>query len=89
MTIEQPTPPAVVLSTAQLSDGRTAHVAWESVHGRENECVAEHRLADVAEDAGADMKAWWGGWFERSDEWRDEIGHESNNAISTAKIPHH
>lgn len=66
-------------STAGLSDGRAAHIAWEAVRGDENECDAEQRIADDAAATGADMKTWWDGWFERSDEWRDEIGYESDN----------
>lgn len=71
---------SAVLSNDGLSDGRAAHIAWESDGGQENECDAERRLADDAEDSGADMQAWREGWFERSDAWRDEIGHESDNA---------
>lgn len=67
-------------STAELSDGHAAHVAWESVRGTENEIDAERRIADEAEANGADMKQWWEGWLYRSDLWRDEIGHESDNA---------
>ncbi|MCQ9375147.1 hypothetical protein NMQ14_12885 [Methyloversatilis sp. XJ19-13] len=63
-----------------VGDGRAAHMAWEAVRGGENECDAERRLAADAEDACVDMEAWWGGWFERSDEWRDEIGHELDNS---------
>lgn len=60
-----------------LSDGRAAHLAWEETRSSENECDAEERLADAADDAGANMALWWAGWFERSDEWRDEIGFEA------------
>lgn len=67
------------MTKAQLIGG-AAHRAWEAVRGDENECDAELRLAADAQDAGADMEAWWGGWFERSDEWRDEIGYELNNS---------
>jgi hypothetical protein len=72
-------PPKHVGSTAELSDGNAAHVAWESVRGPENEIDAERRIADEAEANGADMKQWWEGWLYRSDLWRDEIGHESDN----------
>jgi hypothetical protein len=72
-------PLAHVGSTAELSDGHAAHVAWEGVRGSENECVAERRIAEEVEAAGADMKRWWDGWLYRSDLWRDEIGHESDN----------
>lgn len=61
-------------STAGLSDGRAAHIAWEASRGAENECDAEQRIADEIKAAGADIDAWWRGWFDRSDEWRDEIG---------------
>lgn len=72
-------PPQHVGSTAELSDGHAAHVAWESVRRPENEIDAERRLAEEAEASGAQMKEWWDGWLYRSDLWRDEIGHESDN----------
>ena len=61
-------------STAGLSDGWAAHIAWEAVRGDENECDAEQRIANDVKAAGADMDVWWRGWFGRSDAWRDEIG---------------
>ena len=56
------------------SDGRKAHVDWESVRGNENECDAESR---IRHSGGVRSRAWWDAWFERSDEWRDEVGHEA------------
>ena len=56
------------------SDGRKAHVDWEAVRGTENECDAERR---IRHSGGVLSRSWWDAWFERSDEWRDEIGHEA------------
>ncbi len=56
------------------SDGRKAHVDWEAVRGNENECDAESR---IRHSGGVRSRAWWDAWFERSDEWRDEVGHEA------------
>ena len=66
---------AAVTGCASCNPGRTAHVKWEQERAQENECDAERELAQSAADTGVDMSRWWGGWFERSDEWRDEIGH--------------
>lgn len=61
-----------------ILNGRAAHVAWEARRGpNDNECDVERELAELARESGADMKAWHEGWFERSDEWRDEIGHDA------------
>lgn len=60
-------------------NGYRAHLAWERTRTDENECDAERRLSDSAEQRGADMKQWWSGWFERSDEWRDEIDLKIND----------
>ena len=56
------------------SSGRKSHVDWEAVRGNENECDAESRLRH---NGGVLSRSWWDGWFERSDEWRDEIGLEA------------
>jgi hypothetical protein len=56
--------------------GYVAHRNWEQSRGSENECDAERRIAADVKATGADMPEWWKGWFERSDEWREEIGHE-------------
>lgn len=57
--------------------GRQAHKEWERTRGNENECDAESRLRHDGQrrERGRD---WWEGWFERSDEWRDEIGHDAD-----------
>jgi len=57
-------------------DGRVDHLRWEKSRGHENECDAEKRMAEEAQARGADIRQWWNEWFERSDEWRDEIGHD-------------
>lgn len=63
-------------STAGLAGGRAAHEKWERTRGDENECAAEKRLRDEAAESGETIPVeWWHGWIERSDEWRDEIGH--------------
>lgn len=54
--------------------GFGAHRIWEKVRSHENECEAERRLAEDARAAGVNMSVWWDAWFERSDEWREEIG---------------
>ncbi len=54
----------------QRKEGRAAHDEWERDRGTENECDAESRFKGMS-------SAWWSGWFDRSDEWRDEIGHET------------
>jgi hypothetical protein len=56
--------------------GEVDHYRWERVRGNENECDAERRLSKEAEVGGANMREWWQQWFERSDEWRAEIGHD-------------
>jgi hypothetical protein len=64
------------MQTILDNPGYVAHLEWEKSRGSENECDAETRIADEAKAAGGDMTKWWEGWFERSDAWRDEIGHE-------------
>lgn len=59
---------------SDVHDGRAAHVAWEAERGKENEIEAERRMR--VETRSRD---WWSGWFERSDEWRDEIGHDTSD----------
>jgi len=49
--------------------GYEAHVAWEKTRGDENECDAEVRISEKT----GHTSEWWNSWFERSDEWRDEI----------------
>ena len=66
---------AATTGNTSPSLGRAAHLQWEQVRAQENECDAERDLARAAAETGADMSQWWNGWFERSDEWRDEIGH--------------
>lgn len=48
--------------------GRAAHVRWERSRTDENECDAESRMRKRDKHS----KAWWEGWFERSDEWRQD-----------------
>lgn len=43
-----------VCSTAGLSDGPAAHIAWEAVRGDENECDAEKRIAELTLRAAID-----------------------------------
>lgn len=61
-------------SVAPSNCGFAAHREWEKIRTNENECEAERRLAGMAIEAGVDMSKWWDAWFERSDEWREEIG---------------
>ena len=61
------------------SDGRKAHVDWESVRGNENECDAESR---IRHSGGVRSRAWWDGWFERSDEWREEVRGEVQRSLT-------
>lgn len=67
-----------------VPDGRVDHLCWEKTRGEENETDAEKRMADEAQGRGADMKAWWSEWFARSDEWRDEIGHDREEPVEVA-----
>lgn len=59
--------------------GDADHRRWERTHQGENECDAEKRLAEKAEMLGANMRHWWSQWFERSDDWRDEMGYTPEN----------
>jgi hypothetical protein len=69
-------------------DGRVDHLRWEKARRNENECDAEKRMAEEAQSRGADMKAWWSEWFERSDDWRDEIGHDCDvQSELTEEVP--
>jgi hypothetical protein len=77
MTNEKTTDSAASALSAGLclaDNGRDAHVAWEAVRGDENECEAESR---IRHSGGVRSREWWDSWFARSDEWRDEIGHEA------------
>lgn len=58
--------------------GKVDHHRWERTRGDENECDAERRFAAEAEAQGANMPQWWQQWLERSDEWRNEIGHDAD-----------
>lgn len=61
------------MTADQTADaGRAAHLAWEASRAGENECDAERRLRGEHQ-----APEWWQGWLERSDEWRDEIGHDT------------
>lgn len=51
------------------STGYFAHVEWERERGDENECARESIISSREKSMSAE---WWKGWFERSDEWRDE-----------------
>lgn len=62
-----------------MTRGDAEHRRWERSRANENECVAEKRLADLAKSYGADMRKWWDQWFERSDDWREEIGFTAEN----------
>jgi hypothetical protein len=57
-------------------NGMVDHYRWERSRGRENEIDGARRMAEEARERGADMTKWWQQWLERSDDWRDEIGHE-------------
>jgi len=57
----------------EFKRGYAAHVAWEKTRGDDNECDAE---TTIREDQADKSVAWWNGWLTRSDEWRDEIGHD-------------
>lgn len=52
--------------------GYETHIAWEKTRGDENECDAENKIGEETEHTSE----WWNSWLERSDSWRDEIGHE-------------
>lgn len=54
--------------------GIKSHLNWEKRRKDENECDAEKRIAEYWQSRGADIQAWWNGWFQRSDEWRSELG---------------
>ena len=64
--------------------GYLAHKQWEATRGDQNECDAER--ARRVQRRPAD---WWGGWLERSDEWRDEIGHtpRTDTAVDGVALP--
>lgn len=57
--------------------GYAEHRAWEKTRGDENECDAERRIRECGP---ARATPWWHGWLQRSDEWRDEIGHDTDLA---------
>lgn len=60
--------------------GDADHRRWERTRATgENECDAEKRIAGEAAALGTDMRRWWNQWFERSDEWRDEMGYTAAN----------
>lgn len=65
---------SITTSAVLGSCGFAAHREWEKIRANENECEAERRLASMAMEAGVNMSKWWDAWFERSDEWREEIG---------------
>jgi hypothetical protein len=58
-----------------MKRGDADHRRWERLRGDENECNAEKRFAEEAQALGADMRHWWDQWFERSDDWREEMGY--------------
>ena len=62
--------------------GREAHKIWERTRGDENECDAERRFREDTEHS----TEWWNGWLERSDKWRDEIGHESDTSNAQGHV---
>jgi len=57
--------------------GDADHRRWERTRDQENECAAEKHFAEQARSLGADMRRWWDQWFERSDEWREELGYNA------------
>ena len=81
---ERPAPAQAPASdpTDDRAAGRAAHEAWERTRGSENECVQESR---IREGEATHSRDWWNGWMDRSDEWRDEIGHEPVPAPGSAE----
>jgi hypothetical protein len=65
----------VVAPPTTPAAGREAHEIWERTRGDENECDAERRFREDTEHS----TEWWNGWLERSDAWRDEIGHDKKH----------
>jgi hypothetical protein len=59
--------------------GYDAHKNWERRRCGESECIAEKRIGAWAARAGFNMKDWWNGWFQGSEEWRDKIGRTDKN----------
>jgi len=57
------------------------HYRWERARGSVSEVDGERRMAEDALERGADMTKWWLQWLERSDAWRDEIGHERGGPL--------
>ena len=52
--------------------GYNAHLRWEKRRENENECDHEREVHGKS-------IWWWNGWFNRSDEWRDEMGYTPEN----------
>ena len=66
--------------TDVLAAGKLAHYIWESTRKKDDdECDEERRIRGIAFAAGIEIPAaWHEGWFQRSDNWRDENTEAAN-----------